>query len=241
MSFPQTIMGKWGWEQVTTTAQKHKLGTRMQIEDTTYVYGKAGEAITVGILCESAANISTEDEDLPVATTAAAATSVTVTFGAAVDKNEYKDGFLYSNTGGTGIGYRYRIKSHPAGTAVAVTLDHEEGLIEAWTNGSDTVGAFKNPLDGILISNTTPVGAVVGVTVSDIASGSYGWLQTTGPAVVKIQGTPAAGAGIQRSDGTTGCVEILAEGSNTLYGSIGHMGRTAGVNNEYHEVMLNIV
>tara|TARA_R100000008_G_C3531947_1_gene139772 strand:+ start:41 stop:763 length:723 start_codon:yes stop_codon:yes gene_type:complete len=240
MSFPQTIVGKWGWEQQTSTTQKQKLGTKMQIEDTLYVYGKAGEAITVGLLCESAANISTEDEDLAVATAAAGATEVTVTFGASVDKDEYKDGFLYSNTGGTGIGYRYRIKGNTAATSSVVTLDHEDGLIEAWTNGSDTVGAFKNPLDGILISNTTPVGAVVGVTVSDIASGSYGWLQTTGPGVVKIQGTPAAGAGIMRSDGTTGCVELLAEGSNTLWGAIGHMGRTAGVNNEYHEVWLNI-
>ena len=45
MSFPQTIVGKWGWEQQTSTTQKQKLGTKMQIEDTLYVYGKAGEAI----------------------------------------------------------------------------------------------------------------------------------------------------------------------------------------------------
>ena len=238
MAFPQTIMGKWGWEQVVTTSQKHKLGTRMQIANTEYVYASAGEAVLAGQLMEGAANISTEDEDLAVATTAAGATSVTVTFGAAVDKNEYADGFLFVNTGGgAGAGFRYRIKSHPAGTAVAVTLDHEDGLITALTNGTDVVGASKPLTSGVLQSNTTSLNAVVGVTMNDIASGSYGWLQTRGQGVCLTQGTPGVGLGIMRSNGTAGAVE-LADGSLQ---NIGAMGRTAGVNNEYHEVMLNIV
>ena len=44
-----------------------------------------------------------------------------------------------------------------------------------------------------------------------------------------------------RSDGTAGAVEVLAEGSATIYASIGHMGRTIGVNGEYHSVFLNIL
>ena len=59
MSFPQTIMGKWGWEQVVTTAKKHKLGTIMQIADTFYTYASAGEAVLAGQLMEGHANIST--------------------------------------------------------------------------------------------------------------------------------------------------------------------------------------
>jgi hypothetical protein len=237
MSFPQTIMGKWGWEQVVTTAKKHKLGTRMQIAETEYVYASAGEAVLAAQLMESAGNISTEDEDCAVATTAAGATAVTVTFRAAVDKNEYADGFLFvNNGGGAGDGFRYRIKSHPAGTAVAVTLDHEDGLITALTNGTDVVGAAKPLTSGVLQSNTTAVGAAVGVTMNDIASGSYGWLQVRGQGVCLIQGTPGAGLGIMRSNGTTGAVE-LADGSLQ---TIGAMGRTAGVDTEHHEVYLNI-
>jgi hypothetical protein len=186
---------------------------------------------------EGAANISTEDEDLAVATTAAGATSVTVTFGAAIDKNEYADGFLYVNDGGgAGDGFRYKIKSHPAGTAVAVTLDHEDGLITALTNGTDKVGAAKPLTSGVLTSNTTAVNAAVGVAMNDIASGSYGWLQVRGQGVCLIQGTPGAGLGIMRSNGTTGAVE-LADGSLQ---NVGAMGRTAGVDTEHHEVYLNI-
>jgi hypothetical protein len=237
MAFPQTLMGKWGWEQVVTTAKKQKLGTRMQIGETEYVYASAGEAVLAGQLMEGAANISTEDEDLAIATTAAGATAVTVTFGASVDKNEYADGFLFVNTGGgAGAGFRYKIKSHPAGTAIAVTIDHEDGLITALTNGTDVVGASKPLTSGVLQSNTSSVNAVCGVTMNDIASGSYGWLQVRGQGVCLIQGTPGVGLGIMRSNGTAGAVE-LADGSLQ---DIGAMGRAAGVNGEYHEVYLNI-
>jgi hypothetical protein len=237
MAFPQTIMGKWGWEQVVTTAKKQKLGTRMQIADTEYVYASTGEAVLAAQLLEGAANISTEDEDMAIATTAAGATAVTVTFRASVDKDEYADGFLFvNNGGGAGDGFRYKIKSHPAGTAVAVTLDHEDGLITALTNGTDVVGAAKPLTSGVLTSNTTAVNAAVGVAMNDIASGSYGWLQVRGQGVCLIQGTPGAGLGIMRSNGTPGAVE-LADGSLQ---DVGAMGRTAGVDTEHHEVYLNI-
>ena len=237
MSFPQTIMGKWGWEQVTTTAKKHKLGSIMQIANTFYIYASAGEAVLAGQLMESAGIIAAENDDLAVATTAAGATAVTVTMGAAVDLNEYADSFMYVNAGGgAGAGFRYRVKSHPAGTAIAVTLDHEDGLITALTNGTDVVGFAKPTSSGVLQSNTTSVGACVGVTINDIASGSYGWLQFNGPGVCLIQGTPGAGLGLMRSNGTAGAAE-LADGSLQ---DIGTLGRTVGVNGEYHEVLLNI-
>jgi len=237
MSFPQTIMGKWGWEQVVTTSQKHKLGTRMQIAGTEYVYASAGEAVLAGQLMESAAVEASENDDLAIATVAAGETAITVTFGGSVTLNEYADGFLYVNTGGgAGAGFRYRIKGNAAGTAVVVTIDHEDGLITALTNGTDVVGAAKNLTSGVLQSNTTSVGACVGVTMNDIASGSYGWLQVRGQGVCLIQGTPGAGLGLMRSNGTAGAVE-LADGSLQ---DIGTLGRTVGVNGEYHEVYLNI-
>ena len=242
MAFPQTIMGKWGWENETSTSQKHKLGTKMQIADCTFVYASAGEGVTVGQLMESSAVEGNENDDLAVATAAVGATSLSVTFGGAVTLDEYKDGFLFVNTATASGGYQYRIKGNAAGTsAVNVDLDHEDGIVQAITNGTDTVGCFKNHYDSVLQSNLTPVGPVVGVTRNDIASASYGWLQVSGPSVVLIQGTPAAGAGLMRSDGTEGAVEVLAEGSTTIYASIGHMGRTIGVNGEYHSVFLNIL
>ena len=144
---------------------------------------------------------------------------------------------MFGGGGGAGAGFSYRIKGHAAGTSgVTVTLDHEDGLITALTNGTDVVGCAKNITSGVLQSNTTSVGACVGVTMNDIASGSYGWLQVRGQGVCLIQGTPGAGLGLMRSNGTAGAVE-LADGSLQ---DIGTLGRTAGVNGEYHEVYLNI-
>ena len=240
MSFPQIINGKWGWEQVTSTGKKHKLGTIMQIADTTYRYAQTGEAVIAGALMESSAIEGDENDDLTVATTGAVGgTTIGVTFGGAVTKDEYADGFLISNVDASdALGWRYRIKGKAAGTSdVEVTIEHEDGFVTQWLAGTAKAGAFKSPWSGILISNTTSLGAACGVTVSDIASGSYGWVQTNGPALCLIQGTPGIGLGLMRSNGTTGALE-LADGSLQ---TIGAMGRTAGVNGEYHEVLLNIV
>jgi hypothetical protein len=239
MSFPQTITGKWGWEQVTTTAKKHKLGTMMQIHDTFYRYASVGEAIIAGTLVEASVVEGDENDDLVVATTGAAGgTTIGVTFGGAVTKDEYADGFLISNVdASTALGWRYRIKGNAAGTSdVTVTIDHEDGFVTEWLAGTAKVGAFKSPYTSCLISNTTALGPVVGVTVSDIASGSYGWLQTNGPALCLIQGAPGVGTGLMRSNGTTGAVEV-ADGSLQ---PVGAMGRTQGVDAQYHEVVLNI-
>ncbi len=51
MAFPQTIMGKYGWEKVSTTAQKQKVGTRMQIGERDFIYVKSAEAITAWFTC----------------------------------------------------------------------------------------------------------------------------------------------------------------------------------------------
>ena len=243
MSFPQTIMGKWGWEQVTTTAKKHKLGTRMQIADTEYIYASSGEAVVAGQLMEANALIDTDDDDLVVATTGSVGgTTVGITFGAAVTLNEYADGLLFSNKdASTALGWRYRIKSHPAGTTnVTVTIDHEDGFVTEVLAGTAIAGTFKSFYEGVLQSNTTPLGPAIGVTVSDIASASYGWLQVKGPGICLIQGTPAAGTGLMRSDATAGAMEVLGEGSAAIWGALGQLGRTAGVNGEYHSVFLNI-
>ena len=240
MAFPQTIMGKWGWEQVTTTAKKHKLGTIMQIADTEYRYALSGGTLIAGQLHESSAVEAAEDDDLVVATTGSVGgTTIGITFGGAVTENEYADGFLISNVDASAaLGWRYRIKSHPAGTTnVTVTIDHEDGFVTEWLAGTAIAGAFKSPWNSIVVSATTAVGSAVGVTVCDIANGSYGWVQTKGPALCQVQGTIGIGLGLMRSNGTAGAVE-LNDGSLQ---NIGALGRTASVDGQFHSVFLNIV
>ena len=240
MAFPQTIMGKWGWEQVTTTSKKHKLGTIMQIADTEYRYCLAGGTLIAGQLHESSAIEANEDDDLVVATTGSVGgKTIGITFGGAVTKDEYADGFLISNVDTSdALGWRYRIKGNAAGTSnVTVTIDHEDGFVTEWLAGTAKAGAFKSPWNSVVVSATTAVGPAVGVTVCDIANGSYGWLQTKGPALCQVQGTISIGLGVMRSNGTAGAVE-LNDGSQQ---NIGAIGRTASVDGQFHSVFLNIV
>ena len=74
MSFSQNITGKYGSEKVTTSAQKQKLGARMQIFDREFVYVKAGEAITAGVLVDGMAGTTAHQVDLAVSAASAGAT-----------------------------------------------------------------------------------------------------------------------------------------------------------------------
>jgi len=212
----------------------------MQIADTEYRYALSGGTLIAGQLHESSAIEAAEDDDLVVATTGSVGgTTIGITFGGAVTENEYADGFLISNVDASAaLGWRYRIKSHPAGTTnVTVTIDHEDGFVTEWLAGTAIAGAFKSPWNGIVVSATTAVGPAVGVTVCDIANGSYGWVQTKGPALCQVQGTIGIGLGVMRSNGTAGAVE-LNDGSLQ---NIGALGRTASVDGQFHSVFLNIV
>ena len=97
MAFPQSIMGKYGWEKVTASAQKHKLGSRMQIADREFVYAQAGEDITVGKLVMGAAGTAGHQVDLAVTAGSAGATTVTLSGSLTITKNQYKDGWLILN------------------------------------------------------------------------------------------------------------------------------------------------
>lgn len=128
MSFPQTIMGKYGWEKVTTTAQKQKLGTRMQIADREFVYCQAGEAITVGKLVMGAAGTAGHQVDLAVSASSAGATTVTLSGSLTITKDQYKDGWLIFNDVEE-EGHIYRVKSNTAvssATGCVITLDEED-------------------------------------------------------------------------------------------------------------------
>ena len=124
MSFPQSIMGKYGWEKVTTTAQKHKLGTRMQIFDREFVYVQAGEAITAGVLVDGMAGTAAHQVDLAVSASSAGATTVTLSGSLTITKDQYKDGWLIFNDVEE-EGHIYRVKSNTlVSSATGLSLIH---------------------------------------------------------------------------------------------------------------------
>ena len=242
MAFPQTLTGKYGWEKVTTTAQKQKLGTRMQIGDREFVYASTGEAITVGKLVMGGAGTAAHQVDLAVSASSAGATTVTLSGSLSIAKDLYKDGWLIFNDVEE-EGHIYRVKSNTlvsSATGCVVTIDEEDGLVAAITT-SQQVGLYENPYKDAEAHDANDVDhAPLGWTCVDIASGSYGWLCVKGFTSALIDGTPAEGVPLIASNGVDGAVEVYDEDGTVNLSFVGYMGPIAGVAGEYGLIKANI-
>jgi len=247
MSFPDYITGLAGWEKKTTSDKRHSLGTKMVIRDRTFRYAEAaateiGEGLTVG----AQAAVTTQDDDLAVATTAAGKTSIAVTIGGtnALEENEYQDGYLFNNTAAGTAALMYRIKSHAAASAsaaVTIYLDEPDGLVNAMTNGTDVVGLIGNPYKDIVVSPITTLGMTVGLTCNTIPASYYGWVQTAGPALAKIDAasTTAVGSALMKGTNDVGQLELLTY-EDEAYRALATLGSLQAVNDEYSFVQLCI-
>ena len=145
--------------------------------------------------------------DLAIATASSWATAVTVTLGATADtKNQYKDGYIYINDGGTGEGHVYKIKSNPAadGSAtLALTLDEEDGIVTALTNGTHLAGLSVNTYSNVIISPATVSNMAVGVAPRLLTTDYYGWVQTWGEAAVLANAAGVIGQHVRVGGATT--------------------------------------
>ena len=245
MAFPTTIGGSYGWEKQQTSDQRHKLGTEMQFVDgRKYRYVEVGgTAITEGLLVASEAPAGNHDEDLAVATTSAGSTTVAVTLGGTLAaKNLYAEGYLFINVPILGTSANphemYKIKEHAyvasAGVLTA-TLDEPDGLVTAITNGTETVGLIKSPYKDLVVAPAAVAGRFAGVTCRSMTADYFGWVQVAGIATVPMDGTPAFGTLLGASSNHAG--QFLAIGADTTP-AIARVHGKAGVDNEYHTVML---
>ena len=242
MAFPNTIVGKYGWEKKETSAQKLPLGTEMILRDgRRYPYThNGGTAIGEGLGVASEAPAGNHDEDLVIATGASAGgTTLGVTLGGtAAAKDLYAEGYIFFNLPTTDPHEMYKIKSHPAigssGTGT-ITIDEEDGFITAVVAGTDTAGLIKNPYKDIVVAPAAVAGRFVGVTTRNFTADYYGWVQVSGLATAKIDGTPAVGTLVGASSNHAG--QLLAIGADTTP-ALARLHGKAGVDNEFHTVML---
>jgi len=243
MAFSNVINGTYGQEKKETSSQKLELGTRMVFRDgREYRYAHNGaSAVGEGLIVAAEALVAHHgsDGDLAVATTAAGSRTIDVTVeGTAAAKNLYKEGYLWFNLAATSVHEFYKIKEHDAfgsGGAATVTIEDEDGLHQAVTNGTDTVGMMKNPYDNIIVATAAVAERPIGVTVNAFTANYYGWVQTRGLSVIKIDGTPAIGSPIGTSSNHAG--QGLVVGADTT-GGVARVHSLAGIDNEYAVVVL---
>tara|TARA_R110000751_G_scaffold302599_1_gene416733 strand:- start:42 stop:785 length:744 start_codon:yes stop_codon:yes gene_type:complete len=243
MAFPVVIAGSYGWEKKETSDQKHQLGSRMQFPDgREFRYAhNGGSAIAEGLLVAAEALVAHHgsDGDLAVATTAAGSQTISVTVeGTAAAKDLYKEGYLWFNAAATSVHEFYKIKKHDAfgsSGAATVTLDEQDGLHQAVTNGTDTVGMMKSPYKDAIVATAAVAERPIGLTVNNFTAAYYGWIQTKGISVAKIDGTPALNSPLGPSSNHAG--QLLVIGADTT-GPVARVHSLAGIDNEFAVVML---
>lgn len=203
----------------------------------TFRFVKAGAVdLVAGNCIQSPAIVTTHLANTPPAV-AVGDTSFVYTPGATLGTaNQYAGGLLQVDTA-PGNGRAYLIDGHLAfalSTAFTLNLAKDDPITVALTTAS-RVGLYANPYNGVIqMPVTTATGILVGVAVSAITAGNFGWIQVGGYCPVLIAGTPALGATVMSPGAVAGAAEIIvAAGTLIVAQWVGQMGQigVAGKNN----------
>lgn len=225
--------------QDTSTTGDIDLGSKFDSADgRSFRFVKAGAAaLAAGQVQDAPATVANHTNIAVAAAAAAGASTITVTLGAtAATANQYAGGVVVINDV-AGQGFTYGIKSHPAADASAslvLTLEANETVVEALTTSSQAT-LVANQYNGVVIHATTEASVPVGVAVSDIAAGEYGWVQTRGPVSALCAATTGIGLSVAASDTTAGGYEV----GDGILPVIGY-AIAAGVATEYNPIFLTV-
>lgn len=181
-----------------------------------YIFIKAGAvALVRGALLQAPAEV-TGDQNLAIAAAAVGATQIVTTSTVTVTANQYAGGYVVVSVT-PGLAERYRIASHPAATAAALTLSLEEPLQTALTT-STRIDLIPSPYNGVVVAPTTLTSGVVGFAADDIAIGQYGWAQIGGVGTVKndAAGALTVGVTLMPSSSVAGSVRLATAGNRVV-------------------------
>lgn len=165
-------------------------------------------------------------------------TTVRVTLGAtAATADQYKGGQLVVQDG-TGEGRSYRILSNKAAdSAGTIVVTLEEAIDTAGVASETNVDLLANPWRGAVISVADQADQPIGVPITAIAAGTYGFIQTGGPCAVLMDEAITNGQAVTIGSSTVGAVEALDAAGEV---QVGIMAGTAGVDTEYQNVELTL-
>lgn len=176
-----------------------------------YRFVRAGGTALVPARLQQASAQVANHQNLAVATTAAQSQTLAVTLGAtAATANQYAGGWVVISAG-TGIGQRLLISSHPAADASAsLTLTLSDPLGIATAVADSKADLIANPYSGAIIAPASASSGPVGVAVTAVAAGNYGFVQSGGIAACLADGAITTGTSLSASNGTAGAVEPAA-------------------------------
>lgn len=212
-----------------SSTQLHNLGELVFSNDgRAFRYAKAGAtALVAGKLQQASAEDTTNLQNLTCAVSSAGATSITTTSTPTVTANQVAGGLLTVTAATTGAGFTYKIKSHAAATAAAVTFNLVDPVVVA-TTGTVTVDVIPSPYSAVVVNPTTATSAPIGVAVYNITAAYFGWLQVGGVASILNDVGSTVGTNVSASNAVAGAVEAAV----TAQAAIG-VAVTGVANTEY--------
>lgn len=192
----------------------HKIGEKAETADgRKFRYVLAGaSALVVGNALQSRVE-DTDHDAVTCRATAIGDTDLLITTGSgagALDANEYAGGYAVVDTT-PGLGYVYKISSHPAiaaSTNGALTL-YKEDAVQVALTASSVVTLVASPYSKVIqCPITTDSGVCVGGAIYPIAAAEYGWIQSGGPGAALIAGTPAVGQPVTNRSSVAGSLAV---------------------------------
>jgi hypothetical protein len=172
-----------------------------------YRYAKAGTTDLIqGRVLQSPAE-GTNRSLLVCRATAAGASSILFTNGAtALTANEFAGGScVVTGAGQSGL---YTIAGHRAiAGAAAGQLDLDGETVQTALTTSNLVTLVASPYRGVVSHPAAATGVCAGSCVFPILANQYGWVQTGGPGMAIISGTPAIGQPLT-SVGSAGALTV---------------------------------
>jgi len=221
MAFPPQVYLTQKAVRTVKLTKEYALGTRgMTTDGRVYRYALAGEALSIGIPLNSAAQgglcaaglsaIVNDTEDLTSTSSQIVLSTTNSTWTAVA--NEYTDGFLVveASTHTDAAGQMVRIKSNTAGStsttnspySTTVVFDAESRLEKGLDTGP-TVQCVYNPyFDVIEMDGGSTMLPLVGVPNCTVVDNGYFWAQTWGVCPVLNDGTVVLGNLVVGSTGT---------------------------------------
>ena len=186
------------------TTQRYVAGTRhLAWDGSIYKYGKASAVMTSyqagAKFTDTAADVTYES--LPGGE-AAGDRIITITQGS-ITEDTYQGGLLTLFYSGTGDGTTFAIQGNDA-TSGTITRLYLDRALPADVTSSHSVELFPNPYMAIAQNSATGE-SVVGPPMAIIASSSFGWFKTRGPAFLSAQanvGVAYTQAAYWRHDGS---------------------------------------
>lgn len=228
---------------ITPTWGRFPLSNRFETRDgRVFRFCRMGAvAAAPGKLYQSSAPVANHLALTPTVASAVGSTQIIATLGATLATvNQYAEGWVQIDTT-PGQGVSYGVNNHAAVASagvITVNLNVDDAITVALTTSS-RVGLIANPYADVILTPTTRTGICIGVPLAAIAIGSYGWLQTWGPAAVLINGTPAVSAPVINGATTTGSVDVWTAAAQPTSQYIGDMMQV-GVSGKYNMVFLRI-